>query len=181
MAKFTAHFDGVLGEAKIPEPNYFTFSRMLAEMGELPDAPKFKGAFAALKVQGLSKARLIATATSYLHILDQDNAGFKQAVENELKENSKKIQDVKATIQANLSEIDRIKKETDDAIRALEQKRDSQVKQLQDNNQHSQDQVAPLEESSRTVNEKVMAYDDACSQYKSIIQGDINKIESIIS
>ena len=181
MAKFTAHFDGVLEEAKIPAPNYFTFSRMLAEMGELPDNPKYKGAFAALKSQGLTKANLISTANNYLSILDQDNQGFKQAVQDELQANNKKLQDINSSMNANNLEIERIKKETEQAIIALEQRRDTQIKQLQDNNSLFENQILPLEEASKTVNEKVSVYDTACTQYKQIIQEDLSKIQSIIN
>ena len=179
--KYNTHFDGILQNANIPPPNYFTFARMLAEMGELPDTPKFKSAFAALKVQGLTKATLISTANTYLGVLDEDNKGFKKAVEDQQKGNTQNIQLINDTIKSNNSEIERIQAETAEAIKRLEEQRDSQIQQLKSNNDQSLQQIAPLEESSKKVDHKLSAYDSACNQYKRVIQDDISKIQSIIN
>ena len=178
---FTSHFDGILSSANLPSPNYFTFARMLSEMAELPDGPKYKSAFAALKVQGLSKDMLISSANAYLGILDQDNKGFKDAVDRQEGDNVKKIQDIRNSIQTNLSLIETIKVETEESIRKLTENRDAKIKALVSNNNDAEQQVNPLEDANEKIQTKVENYDIACSQYKQIIQDDLTKIQTLIN
>lgn len=180
IKKFTLHFDEVIENANVPAPNYYTFSRMLAEMGDLPDPAKFRGAFAALKIQGVSKATLIDTANRYLSLLDQDNAGFKKAVEESTLSNQAEIDRIKKSINDNRQAITDLEKDTEEQIKALRESCSIKTRALEDQIAKNQSQIGPLEAETSKVRNKVRVYDEACQGYKSIIQDDINKINSLI-
>ena len=180
VKKFTQHFDDVIGNANIPAPNYYTFSRMLAEMGDLPDPAKFKAAFAALKVQGVSKGILIDTANKYLALLDQDNAGFKKAVEQSTLSNQTEIDGIKKSINDNRQAITDLEKDTEEQIKMLRESCTMKTRALEEQIAKNQSQIGPLESETTKVRNKVRAYDEACQEYKSIIQDDVNKINSLI-
>jgi uncharacterized protein YukE len=178
--KFHRHFDEVIRGAGLPGPNYFTFAQMLGEMGDLPDAAKYKAAFAALKVQGVSRDKLISTAKAYLDILDQDNSGFKSAVEQSTTEHAGEIQSIEKSVTDAQQAIKDIKAATEAEIERLQRDCDTKVKTLQDQIKTNQAKVAPLEEEIDKVQNKVRSYDQACQQYKASIQDDINKINTFI-
>jgi uncharacterized protein YukE len=178
--KFNRHFDEVISGANLPGPNYFTFAQMLGEMGDLPDAAKYKAAFAALKVQGVSRDKLISTAKAYLDILDQDNSGFKSAVEQSTTEHAGEIQSIEKSVTDAQQAIKDIKAATEAEIERLQRDCDTKVKTLQDQIKTNQAKVAPLEEEIDKVQNKVRSYDQACQQYKASIQDDINKINTFI-
>jgi predicted phage tail protein len=178
--KFLGHFDSVLEKTNLPVPNYYSYSRMLAEMSDLPDQAKYRGSFAALKVQGLTKQTLIESANKFLGILDADAVGFKQTVQDSLKSNTDQIESINNQIQKNLDQIEKIKKDTADRIAKLQSDCDDQVQKLKDINETSQAQIDPLEHESQTVNDRVSIYQSAIAQYKDVIQDDINKIQSLI-
>jgi len=180
IKKFTLHFDEVIENANIPAPNYYTFSRMLAEMGDLPDPSKFKGAFAALKIQGVSKSSLIDTANKYLSLLDQDNAGFKKAVEESTQSNQAEIDRIKKSINDNRQAITDLETDTEEQIKALRESCSIKTRALEDQIAKNQSQIGPLETETSKVRNKVRSYDEACQEYKAIIQDDINKINSLI-
>lgn len=180
IMKFNQHFDEVIGSANIPGPNYFTFSRMLAEMGDLPDPAKFKGAFAALKIQGVSKSVLLETANKYLSLLDEDNAGFKKAVEESTASNQAEIDRIKKSINDNRQAITDLEADTEEQIKKLRESCALKTKALEDQISKSQSQIGPLESETSKVRNKVRVYNEACQQYKSVIQDDINKINSLI-
>lgn len=180
IKKFTLHFDEVIENANIPAPNYYTFSRMLAEMGDLPDPAKFKAAFAALKIQGVTKSTLIDTANRYLSLLDQDNAGFKKAVDDSTQSNQAEIDGIKKSINDNRQAITDLEKDTEDQIKALRESCSLKTRALEDQIAKNQSQIGPLESETAKVRNKVRAYDEACQEYKSIIQDDVNKINSLI-
>jgi chromosome segregation ATPase len=153
---------------------------MLGEMGDLPDQAKYKGAFAALKVQGLNKAHLIDSANTYLKILDQDRVNFKNEVNQNVEETNKEIESLKMSVQKNEDEIARIKADTQAQIDNLTRMMNNQVEKLQSVNSRNQAEIEPLEERAQKVVSKIAVYDAAASQYRAVIEGDIQKIESLI-
>jgi hypothetical protein len=93
--RFTAYFDKLFGDANIPGPDYYEFSKMIAAMEAISDEQsRFYAAFAGLQVQGLDKAKLLATAAEYLHVLETDAAHFQSTAAATLEEkvNKKKAE-----------------------------------------------------------------------------------------
>jgi hypothetical protein len=53
-------------------------------MGNLPDETKFAAAFGGLSVQGLTKAKLLETATTYIGVIDEDSKKFNSALDSKI-------------------------------------------------------------------------------------------------
>jgi len=180
-SKFHDHFDQVLANAGAPTPNYFTFSQMLAEMGEeLPDAPKYKGAFGALRAQGLSKQALLNSANAYITLLDQDNSAFKAEALGSQKESQDQIQGVNNLVASNNIAMEKVKNEVAQQIQQLEQARDIKLRQLQKEIDDNKAKIAPLEEAASKINSRIDAFKEACDDYKAMIASDIQKIQMLI-
>jgi len=180
-SKLHAHFDDVLSKSGSAAPNYFTFSQMLAEMGdELPDGAKYKGAFGALRAQGLSKQALVNSANTFLTLLDQDNAGFKKEAMDAQKESQDQITQVNNLVALNNQNIDKVKNDVAAQIKQLEDARDMKIRQLQKEIDDNKKKVAPLEEAAAKINDRIKAFDSACQDYKGMISTDIQKIQTII-
>ena len=178
--KFMEHFDSIFDGSNFPSPNYYLFSKMLSEMGDVGDQPKYRGAFAALKVQGLSKQSLIDSANQYINLLDADSKSFKDAVVKNRTENNAKMLDIKNAIQENTAAIDKVKRDTQDQIDKLKQYCETKVALLEDSIQKNQAAIDPLEGENQTINDRAEIYDNASQQYKNIIQSDIQKVQTII-
>ena len=178
--KLHAHFDQVLAESGGAGPNYFAFSQMLGEMGELPDGPKYKGAFAALRSQGLSKQNLVDSANTFLQLLDRDNEGFKSEALGTQKESRDQIQAVNNLVDLNNQSIAKVTQDTALQIKQLEEARDIKIRQLQKEIDDNKKKIAPLEEEASKINDRIASFDRACSNYKSMIVTDIQKIQTII-
>ena len=180
QSKFHAHFDQVLSTSGGTGPNYFTFGQMLTEMGDLPDSAKYKGAFGALRTQGLSKQTLIESANHFLNLLDQDNENFRKRALDTQKESKDQIQSVNNLVSLNNQKIDKVKSDIALQIKQLEQMRDNQIQQLQKEIDDNKKKIAPLEEEASKMNDRITAFDSACKDYQSMISQDIQKIQSII-
>lgn len=86
-ARFTDYFDKLFGDANIPGPDYYEFSKMIEAMQAIPDEQsRFYAAYAGLHVQGLEKEKLLSTASEYLRILSADASHFQATVDNALQE-----------------------------------------------------------------------------------------------
>ncbi|HMI59349.1 MAG TPA: hypothetical protein VK518_00530 [Puia sp.] len=88
--RFADYFDKLFGEANIPGPDYYEFSKMVRAMQLISDEQsRYHAAFAGLQVQGLDKQKLLSTAAEYLRVLTADANQFQTTVEAALQEKVK--------------------------------------------------------------------------------------------
>jgi hypothetical protein len=111
-SRMVEYFDKLFGDANIPGPDYFEFSKMVAALRSVPDEfTRYSAAFAGLLAQGLTKEKLLSTAEEYLKVLDTDAAHFHSTVETALQE---KVQDKKAQAEEKSKRIQALSKEITD-------------------------------------------------------------------
>jgi hypothetical protein len=110
--RMAEYFDKLFGEANIPGPDYFEFSKMVAALKAVPDEfSRFCAAYAGLQVQGLTKEKLLSTAEEYLRVLDTDADRFHSTVEAALQE---KVHGKKAEAEEKSRRIRDLSKEISD-------------------------------------------------------------------
>jgi hypothetical protein len=158
--RFIKYFDRLFGEANIPGPDYYEFSKMIGAMLAVPDEEsRFHAAFAGLNAQGLDKEKLLSTAGEYLLLLEADAGRFKNTVEAVLQEK----------VHAKTSELE----EKNGHIRSLSQ----EINDLQS-------QVLLLRSGIKDSEEKIAAstggYTAESGKRKTQIQRDIEKIKQYI-
>jgi hypothetical protein len=153
--KFKIHFDQIFDQANLPGPDYYEFSKMVDSMGTaIPLETRIFAAFSGLKIQGLTKERLISSASEYIRILDADAINF-----------SKKVQE----------EVTSKKKSVEETAKLVEQKKQAMEQLQKEINEH---QITINEYSSieSKMNEKISVYNLALNQMKNRISEDINHI-----
>ncbi|MEO5593589.1 MAG: hypothetical protein ABIR15_07675 [Chitinophagaceae bacterium] len=158
--KFRKYFEKLFEEANMPGPDYYEFSKMIEAMKSIPDEnARFSAAFAGLQVQGLDKQKLLATASSYLEIMDKDAVSFFSTVDAAMQE---KV----------LGKKNEMEEKT------------QRVKDLSNEISDLQHQVAVLNNEIKDNEEKLAhrtdSYKDAMENMKSRIQNDAEKIKSFI-
>ena len=81
MDKFEKHFEQLMNQANMPGPDYFEFWKMLEALeNHVPDEnARLSAVFASLSVQGLTKDKLLQTASTYKDIIEKDKANFDTA------------------------------------------------------------------------------------------------------
>lgn len=178
--KLMEHFDEVLSAASGNAPGYYSYSHILAEMGEIPDTAKYKGAYAAIKAQGVSKQALISNATQCIAILDNDFASFQNEALQNQKESKDQIQAVNNLVDANNAAISKLQQDTEMQIKQLQEARDIKIRQYQREIDENKKKIAPLEEEAAKMNDRIQSFKQGCDTYKGIIQNDINKIQSLL-
>jgi peptidoglycan hydrolase CwlO-like protein len=154
--RFAGYFDKLFGDANLPGPDYYEFSRMVGAMQAIADErARYAAAFAGLQVQGLDKDKLLSTANDYLRLLDTDSDQFRKTVDTALQEK----------VQARSAEVD----EKTRRIQALSQ----EILDLQQ-------QIGTLQKEIMGNKEKLEAsssgYSSECQRRRQRIQTDIEKI-----
>lgn len=158
--KFKNYFDKLFGEANMPGPDYFEFTKMIEAMSAIPDErTKYATAFAGLSIQGLDKKKLLETAASYLKILDNDAQHFTATVSKTLQE--------KVTAK---------KKEMEDKTKRI-QDLTKEINELTARLQTINDEVRDNEEK---INANAASYQSELQQLKSRISQDLQKINQYI-
>ena len=166
MKKFVEHFDEIFKQANLPGPDYFEFSKMCQAMASLPEEARYTAAFTGLQVQGLTKEKLIQSAGHYISVVDEDAQKFSSTVD------SKIISEVKA----KRSEAEHKKKALQDKINMIAQLQS----ELERDTVEIQKITEEADEKERKANEKSVTYKAACDAVKSLIQNDLNKINTYI-
>ncbi|HTR31988.1 MAG TPA: hypothetical protein VMH27_22105 [Puia sp.] len=158
--RFAGHFDRLLGEANIPGPDYYEFSRMISVMHGVPDeSARYNAAFAGLQAQGLSKQQLLDTAAAYLKVLATDAEQFQASVDSSYRE---KVRGKEAEAQEKAARIQSLSQE---------------MIQLQQ-------RIGALQEEIRAGKEKLAAssggYSAESKRRQEEIRADIEKIDHYI-
>jgi hypothetical protein len=159
--KFKQYFDKLFTDANLPGPDYFEFSKMINAMNSIPDEKaRYSAAFAGLSVQGLDREKLLATASQYLQLLDQDAVNFHATVNTALREK----------VQARQQEMEN----KNNRIRQLSK----EITELQQQITVLQKEVAENEEKIRNSSG---GYEVELENMKNKISADIEKIRRHIS
>jgi hypothetical protein len=158
--RFTGHFDKLMGDANIPGPDYFEFARMIAAMQAITDeAARYNAAFAGLQAQGLTRQRLLDTATDYLRVLTTDAQQFQATVDNSFQE---KVKGKETEAEGKAARIQTLSQE---------------IAQLQQ-------QIGALQEETRASKEKLAAgssaYTAESNRRQQEIRRDVEKINRFI-
>lgn len=166
--KFEKHFEKIFDQANLPGPDYYEFWKMMETLeAHLPDEnARISATYAALKIQGLTKEKLIETALKYKELLTIDKGTFEKAAndksERDIGQKQKDAQGLEEKIARNTEMIQKLTKEITEAQIAIEKLKT----------------VITEEETKLSRNKQ--GYNLACEAMISKISGDIKKIETTL-
>lgn len=142
MDKFIAHFNELFDKSNQPGPDYYKFTKMVQALNVpgMDDTTKMNAAFAALKVQGLTKDVLIQTAQNFITMIDNDYNTFNAAVDGKVKGDieakKQSLKDMQADIVKKQELINQLQqdiiKETTDITNASADIADQEKKEIID-------------------------------------------------
>jgi chromosome segregation ATPase len=168
LDKFEKHFDKLFDSANLPGPDYYEFWKTMDTLEQhIPDEKaRFSATFASLSIQGMTKDKLVQTATHYRELIQKDKQAFDKAFmaksgseitgrQNAVKELDQKIAANSALIQKLTREIS----ESQTKIMGLKKEM--------------------IDEESKLSNSR-NGYDVACNAMLVKINTDIEKINSIL-
>jgi chromosome segregation ATPase len=121
LDKFQKHFDQLFDQANFPGPDYFEFFKMMETLEHpIPDEKaRISAVYASLAIQGLTKSKLVDTATQYKTILEQDKMKFSAAINEksrtEVEGRKQNVAALQNKITANSDTIQKLTKEITDA------------------------------------------------------------------
>jgi cell division protein FtsB len=158
--RFRQHFDQLFADANLPGPDYFEFSRMIEAMRVIQDEhARYLAAFAGLQAQGLEREKLLATAQSYLELLDKDAANFHATVDHALNE---KVKARQLQIEEKTKRIGELTKEITDLH--------EQIGQL----------TNEVKQSEEKIDSNTHRYATELAERKNRITTDVEKIKQYI-
>lgn len=168
MDKFGKHFENLIDQANLPGPDYYEFFKMAETLETaVPDEKtRFSAVFASLAVQGLTKTKLINSASTYKNVINDDKSKFEAAVNEKLK-----------------SEVDKKKNQLEELNAKIVQNSET-IKKLTQEISEAQEKLKTLNsdiESEETkLKSSITGYNYACEAMLNKINIDIQKIESIL-
>jgi len=121
IEKFEQHFDQLFNKANLPGPDYFEFWKMMETLEvHIPDEKsRISAVFASLSIQGLSKEKLLESASHYKTIIEKDKNEFENAVADkskiEIDSRNKTITDLEKKMAENVALVQNLNKEIADA------------------------------------------------------------------
>jgi hypothetical protein len=166
VEKFEKHFDQLFDKTNLPGPDYFEFWKTMETLEKhIPEEnARIAATFASLSIQGLTKAKLLETASVYMDVIARDRAAFDQA----------------AAAKASAA-IDGRKKE----VGALEQRitaNSEAIRKLNAEISESQAKIAVIKKELIDEEMKLKTnrsgYELACDAMTNKIKGDIEKIKT---
>jgi len=167
-AKFEKHFTALFENSNLPGPDYFEFWKMMEALSaHVPEEhARMAAVFATLRVQGLSKEKLLQSARQYSEILENDKQLFEAAAGQKLKNSvdDRKIES-ENLLKENAANAGKIR-ELSAAIAANQEK----VKQLQLQIQRDEQRLEQNKNGYHLASEAMLAK----------IKGDINKIDKTL-
>lgn len=158
--KFAAHFAKMFEESNFPGPDYFEFTKAVDAMeADIPSATaRMKAAFTALKVQGVTKAKLVETANAYIELVRADQ----QHTEMQAAEKTKSLASAEQEIAGDESQIKFLLQQVDEKRAAVAAKKEK------------------LEADRERLGVNIAGYQAACAAMVRQIEEDITSINSLL-
>jgi hypothetical protein len=166
LDKFEQHFSRLFESSNLPGPDYFEFWRMMETLeAHVPDEKARIGAvFATLSIQGLTKDKLLETASQYKGMVEKDRAEFDKAAnektKNEIQGRVQQIADLEKKIAEHAEKIKQLTLE---------------ITAAQTSTKELKSQVT--EQEQKIANSR-QGYDVACQAMIAKIQSDIQTIQT---
>jgi len=121
IEKFEKHFEQIFNKANLPGPDYFEFWKMMETLeAHIPDEKaRMSAVYASLVIQGLTKDKLIASASHYKTIIEKDKTEFEKAVADkskiELDSRIKSVSEYEKKVADHAIQIQNLTKEIGDS------------------------------------------------------------------
>jgi hypothetical protein len=154
--------------ANAPGYDYFEFKQALNNLKNVPmdDVTRFKSAFAMAQTMGATKDALLNTAGGYLKVLQQEQAKFQDAANNQMQgqvgNKNTQITNFDAAIKQKQAEIQRMTAE-------IEQHRKEMETLKQD-----------ISQSTAKVSQTIADFEATYTYLVSQIQGDVNSMKQYL-
>jgi hypothetical protein len=166
--KFEKHFEKMFEQANLPGPDYYEFWKMMEtlEAHIKDEKARMAATFASLSIQGLTKNRLVETATKYKELIDLDKVQFEKVAneksEKEIGHKKKEFHALEEMIVKHSEMIQKLTKEITDSQAAM-----AKLK------------TVITEEETKLAKNK-QGYNVACEAMMRKITDDINKIQTTL-
>jgi hypothetical protein len=125
LDKFSAHFAKLFDDANLPGPDYYEFWKMMETLeAHIPDEKaRMDATYAALAIQGLSKQKLLESASIYKGVIERDMTEFDKALgqksQTDVESRNKTITELENKISSNRALIEKLTREISDAEAAI--------------------------------------------------------------
>jgi hypothetical protein len=142
--KFEKYFDNLFEKANFPGPDYFEFSKTMETLeAHIPDEKaRVAATFASLAIQGLTKESLMDTAFKYKDIIEKDSVNFENALEvkakAELGDRHSTMSALEEKIKLNSEKIQQLTKEISESQVKMEQVKNEVLEQENKLNKNKQ-------------------------------------------
>jgi chromosome segregation ATPase len=166
--KFEKHFEKLFDQANLPGPDYYEFMKMMEtlEAHIKDEKARLSATYASLTIQGLTKDKLVETATKYKELINQDKVQFeKMANEKSEKEIGQKRKDLKNMEDMILRHSEMIQKLT---------------KEITDSQAAMGKLKATITEEEQKLSKNMKGYLIACEAMINKITDDITKIQTTL-
>lgn len=166
--KFEKYFDQLFDKANLPGPDYYEFFKTMEtlEAHIHDEKARLSATFASLSIQGLTKEKLITTATQYKEIMENDKLNFEKALSGKLNSEivgrNNELKGMESKIQAHSELIQKLTKEITEYQIQMGKLKNEIIE----------------EENKLTANKS--GYMLACSAVINKIVSDIQKIQSTL-
>jgi chromosome segregation ATPase len=123
--KFEKHFEKLFDQANLPGPDYYEFMKMMEtlEAHIKDEKARMSATYASLTIQGLTKDKLVETASKYKEVITADKSQFEKIAnaksEQEIGQKRKDLKGLEETIVRNSEMIQKLTKEITEAQVAL--------------------------------------------------------------
>jgi chromosome segregation ATPase len=119
--KFEKHFEKLFDQANLPGPDYFEFWKMMEtlEAHIADEKARIAAVYASLTIQGMTKDKLVKSASQYKEIIEKDKLQFHSALNEkakaELESRKGLVSDLEKKIISHSEMIQKLTKEITDA------------------------------------------------------------------
>jgi chromosome segregation ATPase len=119
--KFEKHFEKLFDQANLPGPDYFEFWKMMEtlEAHIADEKARIAAVYASLTIQGMTKDKLVESASQYKEIIEKDKLQFHSALnekaKTELESRKGLVSDLEKKITSHSEMIQKLTKEITDA------------------------------------------------------------------